>query len=127
MSAGEPVLLFQVGPRLYAARAGGVARVAAPGEVGGALVEESCLGRPLHAARALAAPGGGALAVDQVLGVRRLEASEVRPLPAVAAGMLGSAAVAGLVLLDGAAAPLVDLPTLIRERHGAAATRLHDA
>jgi chemotaxis signal transduction protein len=67
--------------------------------------------------------GGGeaALSVDQVLGLRELEPSAVRPLPPLAVGLLSTAAVAGLVFLDDAPTPLIDLPTLIREQRQAAA------
>ena len=63
----------------------------------------------------------GTLGVDRVLGLRAVEAADLRPLPPPAGACLGTRAVAGLVLLDGALTPLVDLPTLIRERRQAAA------
>ena len=122
MSAAEQVVLFQVGARLFAARAAGVARIGRADRRAAGWVAESALGRPLAPARGLYCAGeDGTLGVDRVLGLRAVEAADLRPLPPPAGACLGTRAVAGLVLLDGALTPLVDLPTLIRERRQAAA------
>lgn len=126
MTGAEPVVLFQLGPRILAARAGGVERIGNPREEGASLlVAESCLGRPWVPLRSLIvlseAGLEAGLCVDRVLGVRSVEAADLVPLPPLAAGALSTAAVAGLVMLDGAPTPLVDLPTLIREQQQAAA------
>lgn len=126
MTATEAVVLFQVGSRILAARAAGVERIGSPREDGApSLLAESCLGRPraplrsliVHAEEGLEA----GLCVDRVLGIRSVGEADLLPLPALAAGTLSTAAVAGLVMLDGAPTPLVDLPTLIREQRQAAA------
>ncbi len=129
MSEPVPVLVFQVGPRLFAAPAGAVARVAGRREELAEVHAESCLGRPFSPAHRLVARqeegdgGEAALAVDQVLGLRAVPPEAVRPLPSIAEGWLATRAVAGLVLLDDAPTPLIDLPTLIREQRDAAARR----
>jgi hypothetical protein len=126
VSAREAVVLFQLGPRVLAARAAGVTRIGNPREQGiGVLLADSCLGRPWAPGRSLivttAEGDESGLCVDQVLGFRSVEAAEVLPLPPLAAGALSTAAVTGLVLLDGVPTPLVDLPTLMREPRPAAA------
>lgn len=134
MRAAAVVVLFQVGPRILAARAEGVGRIGSPREEGLQVVlAESCLGRPWTRNRSLIALSEegleAALCVDQVLGVRWVSPGDLLPLPPLAAGTLSTAAVTGLVVLDGAPTPLVDLPTLIRERHQPAASdaRFDDA
>jgi chemotaxis signal transduction protein len=126
VSAGEAVLVFQLGPRLLAARAAGVDRVGNPRQDGiPALVDESLLGRPRAPMRSLivlsASGEEEGLCVDQVLGLRSVDAGDIRPLPPFAVGILATAAVAGLVMLDGTPTPLIDLPTLFREQRQAAA------
>ncbi len=134
MRAAEAVVLFQVGPRILAARAAGVGRIGTPRDEGLQVVlAESCLGRPFTRHRSLIALSEegleAGLCVDQVLGFRSVAPDDLLPLPPLAAGTLSTAAVTGLVVLDGAPTPLVDLPTLIRERHQAAASdaRFSDA
>jgi hypothetical protein len=116
------LLMFQVGARVFLSAVGDVVRIGsvadAPPEE---LVEGTSLGPTFSRERGIvvATPGGGpeaTLVVDQVLGVRTVLESEVRPLPAFAAAVLRSGAVSGLVLLDDTATLLVDLPTLLRER-----------
>ncbi|GEJ55678.1 chemotaxis protein CheW [Anaeromyxobacter diazotrophicus] len=111
-----PVLVFQVGPRLFAAQAAEVERIG-PALAGAPdVVGASCLGEPFTARRELVVRGAGAaLAVDLVLGLRQPGAADLCPLPPFAAACLASRAVRGLVLLDGAPTPLVDLPTLLQE------------
>lgn len=111
-----PVLVFQVGLRRFAAHAAEVERIG-PAQAGAQdVVAASCLGQPLAAQRELVVRGArAALAVDLVLGLRQPVAGDLRALPPFAAACLASRAVRGLVLLDGAAIPLVDLPTLLQE------------
>jgi chemotaxis signal transduction protein len=124
VSGPQVVLLFQLGPRLLAARASGVDRIGNPREEGiQVLLSESCLGRPWAPRRSLivvSRAGEAGLCVDQVLGFRSVEAGDLLPLPPLADGALSTGAVSGLVMLDGMPTPLIDLPTLIREQHQAA-------
>ena len=55
------------------------------------------------------------------IGIRSVPEEDVHPLPAFAAACLTSGAVTGFVIVDEAPMLLVDLPTLVRERSGAAA------
>ncbi|MCM2334352.1 MAG: chemotaxis protein CheW [Anaeromyxobacteraceae bacterium] len=124
---GSELLMFQVGARVFASTVGDVVRI---GHVRDALPEDvvdaTALGEPFSRERGLVVADHrtGAeltLVVDQVLGVRQVSDGELHPLPAFAAAVLCTGAVAGLVLLDEAPTLLVDLPTLIRERRAAAA------
>jgi len=125
---GSELLMFQVGARVFASTVGDVVRI---GHVRDALPEDVVDGTSLGAAFThergivVADHQSGAeltLVVDQVLGVRRVSEEELHPLPAFAAAVLRTGAVAGLVMLDESPTLLVDLPTLIRERRAAAAT-----
>jgi chemotaxis signal transduction protein len=119
------ILMFQVGPRVFAAVVHDAVRVGNVREVpAGELVVESALGLPFTRQRGIvvAADAEGierTLVVDQVIGVRTVPESDVHPLPAFAAACLSSGAVTGFVILDEAPMLLVDLPTLVRERPGA--------
>jgi chemotaxis signal transduction protein len=120
-TATSELLLFRVGPRVFAAPVGDALRVGPVRDVPpDALVAASALGAPAALARGIAVDAGdGApltLAVDAVLGVRSVASDDVRPLPAFAAACLASGAVTGIVLVDDAPMLLVDLPTLVRER-----------
>lgn len=118
--APAPLLVFQVGPRPFAAEASDVERIGPALAGAEPLLEETSLGRALAARRGLVVRGAGAtLAVDLILGLRQPTAADLRPLPPLAARCLGSGAVRGLVLLDGVLTPLLDLPTLVREALGA--------
>ncbi len=118
------LLMFQVGPRVFAAvvydavRIGSVRDVAA-----GDLVLETPLGVPFGRERGIVVAGENAdvertLVVDRVIGVRSVPEGDVHPLPAFAAACIASGAVTGLVMLDEAPLLLVDLPTLVREQAG---------
>lgn len=120
------LLLFQVGARVYASvvhdavRLGNL-RDVPPDE----LVLDSALGAPFVRARGIVVHGEAegterTLVVDQVLGVRSVPEEDVHPLPAFAAACLPSGAVTGFALVDASPTLLVDLPTLVRERSGAA-------
>jgi chemotaxis signal transduction protein len=119
--------MFQVGARIFASEVGDVVRIGGVRDVPpGELVEDTSLGRAFSQARGIVvadtlAGTEATLVVDQVLGVRRVEDADVRPLPSFAAAVLRTGAVAGLVMLDDSPTLLVDLPTLIRERRAAAA------
>ncbi len=120
MSGPEAVLLFQLGPRIFASRPAAVARIAGADEPFAEVLDGSCLGRAWSPARRLVVRGDdgveAALAVDQVLGLREVEPGALRAIPPLAEGLLSTRAVAGLVLLDDAPTPIIDLLTLIRER-----------
>jgi chemotaxis signal transduction protein len=122
VSPGEQVVLFQVGARLFAARAAGVERIGPADSGAPGWTEQTALGSPLAPARGLFCAGeAGALGVDRVLGLRAVPEADLRPLPPPSGDWLGTRAVTGLVLLDGALTPLVDLPTLLREQRPPAA------
>ncbi len=120
--AQSEILLFQVGPRVFASVVHDAVRIATVREFDPEhLVGESALGAPFVRGRGIVVAaddlgGERVLAVDQVLGVRSVPEDEVRPLPAFAAACLASGAVTGLVVVDDAPLLLVDLPTLVRER-----------
>lgn len=122
------ILLFQVGPHVFAASVHDAARIGNVREVpAGDLVIGSSLGMPFARERgiAVAADGqaGRMLVVDAVLGVRSVLEEDLLPLPAFAAACLHSGAVAGLVQVDGAPLLLIDLLTLVGERPGATPTQ----
>ena len=130
MSDGAEVLLFQVGPRVYASAVQDAARIGSVRDVPAEeLVVRSSLGQPFGRERGIVvAPRGEGwertLVIDQVIGIRRVEGDAVHPLPAFATACLASGAVTGYVMLDDAPTLLVDLPTLVREHAvpGGAAT-----
>jgi signal transduction protein with GAF and PtsI domain len=120
------ILLFQVGPRVFASVVHDAVRVGNVREVpAGELVVESALGVPFERLRGIVVAAGAAgvertFVVDRVIGIRSVPEADVAPLPAFAAACLVSGAVTGFVLVDDAPVLLVDLPTLVRERPGAA-------
>jgi hypothetical protein len=122
--ATSEILMFQVGPRVFASVVHDAVRIGNVREVpAGELVVESALGLPFSRERGIvvAADAEGierTLVVDQVIGIRSVPDSDVHPLPAFAAACLSSGAVTGFVILDEAPMLLVDLPTLVRERPG---------
>ncbi|HUL59199.1 MAG TPA: chemotaxis protein CheW [Anaeromyxobacteraceae bacterium] len=119
--AKSEILMFQVGPRVFAAEVYDVIRIGSvhdvpPEDVVGA----TALGVPFARRRGIvvgdhAAGTERALAVDQVIGIRSVPETDVHPLPAFAAACLQSAAVTGFVLVDDSPTLLIDLPTLVRE------------
>ncbi len=119
--AMRDLLMFKVGPRIYAAAVHDVRRIGTVGaQITGDPVTRSVLGEPLERERGIVVncrgEGERTLVVDQVLGVRTVADADLRPMPAFAATCLGSAAVTGFALLDDTPTLLIDLPTLIRER-----------
>jgi len=121
------LLVFQVGARVFASAVHDVVRIGGVRDVPPEeLVEGTSLGATFARERGIVVADRtegteATLVVDQVLGVRAVAETEIHPLPAFAAAVLRTAAVAGLVLLDEAPTLLVDLPTLIRERRTALA------
>jgi len=126
-TALSELLMFQVGARVFASAVGDVARIGHVRDVPPEeLVEATSLGTSFSRERGIVVSDHqdgteATLVVDQVLGVRQVTGDEIHPLPAFAAAVLQTGAVAGLVLLDDVPTLLVDLPTLIRERRAAAA------
>ncbi len=118
------VLLFQVGARVFASVVYDAVRIGSVRDVpAGDLVVESALGVPFERLRGIVVASDGlerTFVVDRVLGVRSVPEGDVSPLPAFAAACLFSGAVTGFVLVDDSPVLLVDLPTLVRERPGAA-------
>jgi chemotaxis signal transduction protein len=119
------ILMFQVGASVFAAAVGDAVRIGSVRDVPPEeLVLESVLGVPFtHRRGIVVANGEGAertLVVDGVLGFRTVPETDLQPLPAFAAACVHSGAVTGLVLLDDAPTPLVDLTALVRERPEAA-------
>jgi hypothetical protein len=123
------ILLFQVGPRVFASVVYDAVRVGSVRDVpAGELVVGSALGMPFARERGIVVAshelgGERTLVVDLVIGVRSVLEADLRPLPAFAAACLASGAVTGFVLVDEAPVLLVDLPTLVREHPGAAPRR----
>ena len=121
MSATSEILLFQVGPRVFASVVYDAVRVdTVRGVAAGDLVLESALGAPFARERGIVvADEAGVertLVIDRVIGIRSVAEEQVHPLPAFAAACLSSGAVTGFVILDDSPTLLVDLPTLVRER-----------
>jgi chemotaxis signal transduction protein len=120
--ATNEIMMFQVGPRVFAAEVYDVVRVGSVRDVPAeSLVVESALGLPFGRERGLVIGGREdyaelMLVIDQVIGIRAVSADEVHPLPPFAAAVMPSAAVIGFVMIDEVPTLLVDLPTLIRER-----------
>jgi chemotaxis signal transduction protein len=115
------ILMFQVGPRIYATEVYDVLRVGSVRDVAAAdLVVESILGLPFGRERGLVISGDDqterTLVIDQVIGIRGVSADDLHALPPFAAAVMPSAAVTGFVIVDEVPTLLVDLPTLIRER-----------
>jgi chemotaxis signal transduction protein len=125
--ATNEILMFQIGPRIYAAEVFDVRRVGSIRDVSAEnLILESILGTPFGRERGLVVGGQEdhferTLVIDQVLGIRAVGAEDIHPLPPFAAAVMPSAAVIGFVLIDEVPTLLVDLSTLIRERLPAAA------
>jgi chemotaxis signal transduction protein len=121
------ILLFQVGPRVFAAVVHDAVRIGSVRDVPAEeIVLESALGTPFDRARGIvvACDEEGqerTLVVDHALGIRSVPESDVHPLPAFAAACLSSGAVTGFVVVDEAPTLLIDLRTLLRERPGGAA------
>lgn len=121
------ILMFQVGPRAFAAVVHDAVRIGTVREVAAEdLVVETPLGLPFARERGIVVATDDAdvertLVIDQVIGIRSVPEDDVHPLPAFAAACIGSGAVTGFVMVDEAPMLLVDLPTLVRERAGAAA------
>jgi hypothetical protein len=124
--ATSEILMFQVGPRVFAAVVHDAVRIGTVRDVpAGDLVVDSALGLPFGRERGIVVASASdaderTLVVDQVIGIRSVPECDVHPLPAFAAACLSSGAVTGFVILDEAPMLLVDLPTLVRERPGAA-------
>lgn len=121
-AATSEILLFQVGPRVFASVVHDAVRIGSVRDApAAALVLDSALGAPFARERGIvvAADEGGServLVIDLVLGVRSIPEEHVQPLPAFAAACLTSGAVTGFVMVDDSPLLLVDLPTLVRER-----------
>lgn len=115
------ILMFQVGPRVYATEVYDVVRIGSVRDVAAEdLVLDSILGVPFGRERGLVVGGQDGnertLVIDQVLGIRAIDDDDLHALPPFAAAVMPSAAVTGFVMVDEVPTLLVDLPTLIRER-----------
>jgi hypothetical protein len=126
--ATSEILLFQVGPRTFAAVVHDAVRIGSVrGAPAGEVVVETALGTAFVRERGIVVASHDdacehTLVVDHVIGVRSVREEDVHPLPAFAAACLSSGAVIGFVIIDDAPMLLVDLPALVRERPGAAPT-----
>ncbi len=120
------IVLFQVGPAVFAAAVRDVVRIGTVRDsTAEELVLETDLGKPFTRQRGMvvASPGSErTLVVDQVVGFRTVAPEDVQPLPAFAAACIRSGALAGLLLLDDLPMPFIDLPTLLREHAARSAT-----
>jgi len=122
VSGSMQLLLFQLGARVFAARAEDVRRIAGPSLERPEDGVESALGGPWDPRRGLVVEVAGeerTLLVDGVLGLKVLSDSDFQPLPAFARDVLPTAALAGFAMLDEVATLVIDLPTLLREGKGA--------
>ena len=123
------ILMFQVGARVFASVVFDAVRIGSVRDIpAGELVVGSALGMPFARERGIVVQihergEERTLVVDQVIGIRAVSDSELRPLPAFAAACLASGAVTGFVIVDEAPVLLVDLPTLVREHPGVAPRR----
>ena len=120
--ATSEIMMFQVGPRIFAAEVYDVVRVGSVRDVPAeSLVVESVLGLPFGRERGLVIGGRDdhaelMLVIDRVIGIRGVAADDVYPLPPFAAAVMPSAAVIGFVMVDEVPTLLVDLSTLISAR-----------
>jgi hypothetical protein len=123
------ILLFQVGPRVFASAVYDAVRIGSVRDVpAGELVVGTALGMPFSRERGIVVASHDqgierTLVVDHVIGIRAVSEAALHPLPAFAAVCLASGAVTGFVVVDDAPVLLVDLPTLVREHPGAAPQR----
>jgi chemotaxis signal transduction protein len=121
------ILMFQVGPRVFAAEVYDILRVGSVRDVpADRLVLDSILGAPFGHERGLVIGAREeaderTLVIDQVIGIRGVGEADLHPLPPFAAAVMPSAAVTGFVIIDEVPTLLVDLPTLVRERTSPAA------
>ncbi|MFT3914264.1 MAG: chemotaxis protein CheW [Anaeromyxobacteraceae bacterium] len=122
MTGPRDLLLFQVGLRIFATAVEDAVRIGSVRDSpADSLVLDSALGRPFSRERGIIVAGEQdheehTLVIDEVLGVRHVGDHELKPLPAFAEACLGLGAVRGFVLLDESPLPIVDLPTVVRER-----------
>lgn len=128
--ATSEILMFQVGPRVFATEVYDVVRVGGVRDVPAEhLVLDSILGVPFGRERGLVVAGREdaderTLVIDQVIGIRGVHAEDLHALPPFAAAVMPSAAVTGFVIVDEVPTLLVDLPTLVRERQSSDAAAL---
>jgi hypothetical protein len=113
------ILLFQVGPHVFASLVRDVIRIGTVRDVAAEqLVTGTALGDPFTRQRGIVVASSGSertLVVDQVLGFRTVPEGDVQPIPPFAAACITSHALSGLVVLDEIPTPFIDLPTLLRE------------
>ncbi|HVP66553.1 MAG TPA: chemotaxis protein CheW [Anaeromyxobacteraceae bacterium] len=125
MSDVHELVLFQLGARVFAARAADVRRIAGPlVEHEDEAVGETALGRPWDPRRGLVVKASGnerTLLVDGVLGLKAVPESDFQPLPRFVSDVLPTGALAGFAMLDEVPTLVVDLPTLVREGEPGAA------
>jgi hypothetical protein len=113
------LLLFQVGPRCYAAEAsaiGGILNRLPEGD--DRIVTTSKLGTSILKRRGLLVIVNGVehvLAVDQIVGIRAVRRADLRPVPSIVAGCLGSRAVIGFGLVDEVLTVILDLGLFFEE------------
>ena len=113
------ILLFQVGPRVFATDVRAVVRIGPVAADAADLVEGTALGQPFLRRRGIVVDADGGertLVVDHVLGIRAVADEDRRPLPALLAECLRSTSVTGFVLVDEIPMLLVDVPFLVREQ-----------
>jgi len=119
VSGSSQLVLFQLGARVFAAKAADVRRIATSllerAEDG---VFESALGSPWDPRRGLVVEVAGeerVLLVDGVLGLRVVPDADLCGLPAFAREVLPTSALRGFAMLDEVATLVIDLPTLVKE------------
>lgn len=110
------LLFFRLDGRRHAVEVSAVGHISS--EVGADWTRASILGRSPKGERGLIAAEGEsrrALAVDEILGVERVPATEVFALPPLVRDTIGTEGIAGFVARDEDLLFLVDLPHLLRE------------
>jgi chemotaxis signal transduction protein len=115
--APSELLIFRVDHRIYCAAVSDVRRIGPTRSGVGEAMVCSSLGQACARRRGIVVDCGDAgertLVVDEVLGVRRVPAADLRPVPAFAAACLHAGTVAGFAMLGEEPTILIDLRALV--------------
>ncbi|AKU92405.1 chemotaxis protein CheW [Vulgatibacter incomptus] len=119
-SASAPELLvFEVDGRRHAARVERIRRIAQrPRLADHGWIDDTALGEVRVGQHGLVVEheaGERTLSVDRVVGLRKVVAGSIHPLPGLAAALMGTEGIGGLVDVDEELILLVDVPELLRK------------